>query len=227
MGNNEKELNARDVLAELIAYREAPNQVEENKKSSWLIKASFWIWVFGVVVVSIGYVVVQNKITIPAEYVLVYLIVFLVSLVATVIVTFLDVSRDKDVRSFLKAPVADLLKTSDKILKGEIALYAKLDKYSLGALIQTRNFLARKKSLVESLSSMLVGVLTKVGLLPAVFGVLVVIAKLNSDGGFSLMSFAAFALVGIYFFCFRLIEASVKFEEYQSILSDYIEMRKL
>ena len=73
---------------------------------------------------------------------------------------------------------------------------------------------------------MLVGVLTKVGLLPAVLAVLVMIVKHNSDNGFSLVSIAAFALIGIYFLCFKLTEASVKFEEYQSILNDYIDMRE-
>lgn len=85
---------------------------------------------------------------------LVYLIVFLVSLVATVIFTYFKVSRDKEFRSFLKDPVADFLNASDEILKDEIALYSNLDKYPLDALIQTRNYFTRKKSLIESVSSM-------------------------------------------------------------------------
>lgn len=226
MENNEKELNARGVLAVLISYREEMSEVEENEKSSWSSRVSFWIWVFGIFLFLIGYLAVRHEITIPTEYMLVYLIVFLVSLVATVIFTYFKVSRDKEFRSFLKDPVADFLNASDKILKDEIALYTRLDKYPLDALLQTRNYFTRKKTLIESLSSMLVGVLTKVGLLSAVFAVLVMIAKLNSDNGFSLVSMAAFTLIGIYFVCFKLTEASVKFEEYQSILRDCIEIRR-
>jgi len=226
MGSNEKELDARGVLADLISYREELNQVKEYEKSSWSSRVSFGIWLLGVFLFVMGYFALRYEITIPTEYMLIYLIVFLASLVVTVIFTYLDVARDKEIRSFIKDPVADILEASDDILKDEIALYANLDKYPLDALIQTRNFLTRKKSLIESLSSMLVGVLTKVGLLPAVFAVLVMIVKLNSDNGFSLVLVAAFTLIGIYFVCFKLTEASVKFEEYQSILRDYIEIRQ-
>ncbi len=225
MENNEKELDARGVLAELISYREEMSQVEENEKSSLSTRVSFWIWVLGIFLFLIGYFAVRYEVTIPTEYMLVYLILFLASLIATVIFTYFKVSRDQELRSFLKDPVTDFLNASDEILKDEIALYARLDKYPLDAVIQTRNYFTRKKSLIESVSSMLVGVLTKVGLLPAAFAVLVMIAKLNSDNGFSLVSIAAFALIGIYFLCFKLTETSVKFEEYQSILSDYIELR--
>ncbi len=226
MENNEKELDARGVLAELISYREEMSQVEENKKRSLSTRVSFWIWVFGIFLFLIGYLAVRHEITIPSEYTLVYLIIFLVSLVVAVIFTCFKVSRNKEFRSFLKDPVADFLNASDQILKDEIALYARFDKYPLDAVIQIRNYFTRKKSLIESISSMLVGVLTKVGLLPAVLAVLVMIAKLNSDNGFSLVSIAAFALIGIYFVCFKLTETSVKFEEYKSILSDYIEIRE-
>jgi len=226
MENNEKELNARGVLADLIAYRKGLNEIKEHKKSSWFKRLSFWIWVFGILLLAIGHFVRNNEITMPTEYVLIYLIVFLASLIGTAIFTYLDFSRDKEVRSFLKDPAADFLKVSDEILKDEIALYSSLDKYPLNALIQTRNYLTRKKSLIESISSMFVGVLTKIGILPAVVTVLVVIAKLNNDGGISLVSMVIFTSIGAYFICFRLIEAAIKFEEYQSILSDYIEMRQ-
>lgn len=227
MENNEKELNARGVLADLISYRKELNENKEDKKSSWFKQLSFWVWVFGILLLAIGHFVRKNEITIPTEYVLIYLIVFLASLIGTVILTYLEFTRDKEIISFLKDPTADFLKVSDETLKDEIALYASLDKYPLNALIQTRNYLARKKSLIESISSMFVGLLTKIGILPAVVAVLVVIAKLNNDGGISLVSMVAFVSIGVYFICFRLIEASIKFEEYQSILSDYIEMRQL
>jgi hypothetical protein len=73
---------------------------------------------------------------------------------------------------------------------------------------------------------MLVGVLTKVGILLAVLATLVIILKVNGEFGLSPVSWAGFFLITIYFLCFRLIEASVKFDEFQSIISDYVETRK-
>ena len=54
MENNEKELNARGVLAELISYREEMSQVTENKKSYWSSKVSFWIWLLETVQNSVS-----------------------------------------------------------------------------------------------------------------------------------------------------------------------------
>ncbi len=163
---------------------------------------------------------------IPTEYMLTYLAVLLASTIALVLFSYLDYSRDKKLKSFMKDPVGDLLKSSDERLKCEIKLYAKFDEYPIDALIQARNYLTRKKSLIESVSNMLVGVLTKVGLLPAILAILISVFKVHSGSGYSLISLVAFVLVGIYFFCFKLNEASVRFEEYQSIVGDYIEMKQ-
>jgi hypothetical protein len=226
MEKDEKEMDARGVLAELIAYRESSNPAEDNKKSNLARRLSMAIFLFGILVVMVNHFVVTKSIVIPSEYILLYLIVLLTSLTLMMVSSYLDYSRDKELKSFIKDPTLNILEASDRRLADEIKLYKSLDEYPAEAVIQTRNFLARKRTLVESVSSMFVGILTKVGVLPAVLAVLIMITKVDSGNSFSIVTMVGFVLIGIYIFCFRLIEASVKFDEYRSIISDYVDMRK-
>jgi hypothetical protein len=105
-------------------------------------------------------------------------------------------------------------------------LYAKLDTYSIDALTQAKNYLNRKKTRLELVSNIFVGVLSKVGLLPALLAVAIVALKIYSEVGLSPVLILPFILIGFYIFCFKVIEASIRFDEYQSIVNDYIEMRK-
>lgn len=221
----EKGLDARGVLAEIVAYRNEFNQTSKNKRSSFARNVSIGIWLLGALVVLLSYFVGTKEIVIPDEYVLIYVIAVLISLITMVVSAYRDYSQDDEFKFFFKDPVLAILKTSDRALAFEIGFYAKLDEYSIDALTQARNYLSRKKTHLESISNMLVGVLSKVGLLPALLAVAIVSLRMYSEVGVSHILILPFVLTGLYIFCFRLIEASAKFDEYQSIISDYIEIR--
>ena len=156
---DEKDMDVRGVLAALIAYRERSNQAEDSKKSNLARRLSMAVFLFGILVMIVSHFVVTKSIVIPSEYVLLYLIVLLISLSSMVVFSYLDYSRDKELKSFMKDPTFDILEASDRRLADEIKLYKSLDEYPSEAVIQIRNFLARKRTLIESVSSMFVGIL--------------------------------------------------------------------
>lgn len=223
---NEKEFNARDVLNEITAYRNEFSEPSEQKRSSLARSLSIVLWLFGIIVVFLSYFVWAKKIVIPHEYVFIYAIASITGLVSMIVSTYLEYTQSGEMRDFLRDPVSDLLKAADGHLTSEIRLYAKLDRYSIDALTQARNYLNRKKTRLELISNIFVGVLSKVGLLPAILAVAIVALKIYSEVGLSPVLILPFILIGFYIFCFKVIEASIRFDEYQSIVNDYIEMRK-
>jgi hypothetical protein len=224
--DNEKEFDARDVLDEITAYRNEFSESTEQKRSSLARSLSTVLWLFGIIVVLLSYFVWAKKIVIPHEYVFIYAIASIISLVSMIVSTYREYTQSGEMRDFLRDPVSDLLKAADSNLTIEIRLYAKLDRYSIDALTQARNYLNRKKTRLELISNIFVGVLSKVGLLPAILAVAIVALKIYSEVGLSPVLILPLILIGFYLFCFKVIEASIRFDEYQSIVNDYLEMRK-
>ena len=225
MENTEKEFDARGVLDEVTEYRNEFSEPIKQKRSSVARSLSTGFWLLGIIVVLLSYFVWAKKIVIPHEYVLIYAIASLISLIAMIVSTYREYSEAGEMREFLRDPVSDLLKAADHHLASGIRLYAKLDKYSVEALTQASNYFNRKKTRLELISNIFVGVLSKVGLLPALLAVTIVMLKMYIEVSLSPILLLPLILVGFYIFCFRVIEASIKFDEYQSIISDYIELR--
>jgi len=127
------------------------------------------------------------------------------------------------IKPFFKDPTANFLESIGDLASYEITMFEKLDELSLESVQYAVNRLKSSSAQFDRLRSFLMGAIEKVGVIPGLIASALAITKVLSSSGFSWIEGLSILLLFFYALMFPLMEASIKFERYASILEEYLE----
>lgn len=127
----------------------------------------------------------------------------------------------KSMEGFLKDAPLDFLKAYPETGKKEIEFLERLSGYSVQAITYVKLRYEQGYNDTGQVVGLLVGTLTKIGIFPALFALLLAAYKVSDES--KLYTYAAFSIVGIYFMAFKVSNAGIRFKRYSFLLSFYLE----
>ncbi len=214
------------IVKEIMTLRQERHEEEEKNSYSLVGKIlSFATLAIGAIFIIGSKFLNSNSLLIQPEYKQAFWMVFLFLTVIAALFLAIDFKKS-GIWPFIKDPTGIVLEAMGDNLTSYIVMFQKLDSFSTEAITLTRDELARRSKIGISITGLLVGSLTKVGLLPAIIAILVTASK-TGEGSDSIYAYEIFSymLVGLYFFCFRVGEAVVDFERYSDVLNTYLKER--
>ena len=208
-----------ELFAEFVRYYEEGN-LDYKKETAKGWGKYFFLSVTISLLIAISFVLLGSFF--PVEYLtanphlVTYIYVYIIFGLLVILFSFwLDF---KSMEGFLKDTTLDFLKTHSEAGKKEIEFLEGLSGYSVQALTYVK--LRYEQSFIDKdqVVGLLVGTLTKVGILPALLALLLAAYKLSNP-----YTYAAFSIVGIYFMAFKISSAGIRFKRYSFLLGFYLE----
>ena len=114
MENDFANATARDVIADIVAFRDAPSESTLSSKAAIARYASYVGWASGIPVFLFFYFFNHTSWSIPSESIVFYFTALIFLLTVTLISFYIELTRS-DTISFYKDPVGEVLGWADDL----------------------------------------------------------------------------------------------------------------
>ncbi len=218
-----------EIFQEFVAFKKAIN--ENYKEESFKKYNRMNIWFNLICIFSALSYVFLGQYYFPVlfkeyGYVLSWILVALI--VGTAFFMLFIWSDIRELKDFLEDAPLHFLKAYPEIGKVEIEFLQKLDGYSSQALEFVRLRFDQANDDQGMVVNLLIGSLTKIGIFPAFLALVFALYKVPEASNSFLVMVLTFMVMGIYFVCFKVSSAGIRFKRCSFLIGFYLEhLRKV